>query len=299
MLIKMEDDKLTSYRKAGEIARTVRDCSRPMVTPGVKILDLAEKIESMIKKEGGELAFPTNICINDVTAHYTPKYNDETVLGEKDVVSVDLGVHINGFIADTAYTVDLSGEYSTLLEANEKALENAISLIKKGVSVSAVGEIVQSTLNKAGFKPVENLTGHEVQQYNLHAGFSVPNIKVPFDWPLEEDMVLAIEPFATNGCGRVVESKQAEIFSLITPKPTRLREARILLTEIAGRRELPFAQRWYCQKINPLKLNLALKELVLREAIKAYPTLHEKERGIVSQFEHTVVVTSDGCELLT
>jgi len=295
----MDAEDLKKYRKAGEIAKESREWSRSLVKPGAKVLDIAEKIEQKIVKDGGKIAFPVNVCINDVTAHYTPKYNDTTVLSANDVVSVDLGVHIDGFIADTAYTVDLTGKYGKLLECNQKALEDSIKLVKPGVSVAAVGEKVQSIITKAGYKPIENLTGHEVKQYDLHAGLAVPNIKVPYDWSIQEGMVLALEPFATNGCGRVVEAKAAEIFSVDNDKPTRMREARMLLSELDERGGLPFASRWYSKKINPLKLNLILYQLVAEKILTAYPPLHEKEKGIVSQFEHTIVVTKNGCEVTT
>lgn len=294
----MEETELEKYRKAGKIAKDVREWSRSLVKPGAKILDIVEKIESRIKETAG-LAFPTNICINEVTAHYTPNFRDDTILKEDDVVSVDIGVHVDGFIADTAYTIDLSGEHKKMLEANKKALDEAIGLIKPGTPVSLIGEVVQKIITEAGFKPIENLTGHEVKQYDLHAGLSVPNIKVPYDWKIEEGMVLALEPFATNGYGRVIESKQAEIFSLIEKKPTRLRESRLIIRELEKRKKLPFAERWFARRMNPMKLALSLTDLLSKEIIKAYPILHEKEDGIVSQFEHTVIVTEDGCEVTT
>lgn len=289
---------MENYRKAGGIAKAVREWSRSLVKPGTKILDIAEKIEAKIA-EKADMAFPVNICVNDVTAHYTPKYDDETLLGENDVVSVDIGVHVDGYIADTAYTIDLSGNHGNMLDANEQALEESISLIKPGVSVNEIGKTVQRILQGVGFKPIENLTGHEVKQYNLHAGLSVPNVEVPYDWKVEEGMVLALEPFATNGYGRVIESKQAGIFSLIRKKPTRMREARVLMGKIQLRKELPFARRWFAGEINPLRLDLALKEMVSRDILRAYPILHEREKGVVSQFEHTVIVTKDGCETIT
>ena len=293
------EEELAAYRKAGEIAKGVREWSRKLVKPGAKLLDIAEAVEKRILDKGGELAFPTNICVNEVTAHYTPKHDDESTIKGADVVSVDLGVHVDGFIADTAHTIDLSGEYGGMLEANEGALDKVLELVKPGASVSEFGRVVQETLKEAGYKPIENLTGHEVKQYDLHAGLSIPNIPVPYDWRLKEGMVLAIEPFATDGAGRVIESKQADIYSLIEKKPTRVREARKLIELVAERESLPFAGRWYAKKMNQLKLNLALKELLARNVFKAYPTLHEKHDGTVSQFEHTVIVTGDGGEVTT
>jgi methionyl aminopeptidase len=162
-----------------------------------------------------------------------------------------------------------------------------------------VGEVVQETISSAGFKPIENLTGHEVKQYNLHAGLSIPNIKVPYNWKIEEGMVLALEPFATDGYGRVVESKKPEIYSLVGRKPTRSKEARVIMDEVEERKSLPFAERWFSGKINPLKISLAFSELTSKKILRAYPPLHEVKKGVVSQFEHTVIVTGEGCEVIT
>ena len=295
----MDEKELKSYRDSGKIAADVREWSRELITPDAKVLDIAENIEKKIIESGAEIAFPVNVCINDITAHYTPKFNDETVIKDDDVVTIDIGVHVDGYIADTAYTIDLSGNYSDLLDANKRALDNAISLVKPGASVADIGKVVWETLADAGFKPIENLTGHEVKQYELHAGLSIPNIHVTYEKTIEEGMVLAIEPFATNGYGKVIEARHAEIFSLIKKRPTRMREARILLKDIEKRKNLPFAERWFAGKINPMKLNLVIRDMVSHDILRAYPVLHEKEKGIVSQFEHTMIVTADGCEVTT
>ncbi len=295
----MEESELESYKKSGKIASDIREWSKSMVKPGASILEIADAIESRIIEMGAQIAFPTNICLNDTAAHYAPKAGDETIICETDVVTIDLGTHVDGFIADTAYTIDLSGDYDSMLSANKEALDTAISLVEPGVSVSDIGAAVQDTLNKAGYKPIENLTGHEVKAYELHAGISIPNIKVPYDWKLREGMVIAIEPFATDGFGRVIESRNVEIFSLKNMKPTRMREERILLKEVEKRNELPFAARWYAKKLNPMRLNLVLSKLCASDILHPYPTLHEKENGVVSQFEHTVIVTGDGSEVTT
>jgi methionyl aminopeptidase len=296
----MEEKELESYRKAGKIAKKVREWSKSLVKKDAKILDIAEKIETKIKEEGAKVAFPVNICINDITAHYTPKFNDTTTLSKNDLVSIDLGVHVGGYIADTAYTLDLSGgKYEKMLKVNKKALEEAIMLVKPETSISEIGRKVQKIITEEGFKPIENLTGHELERYDLHAGISIPNIEVPYNWKLKEGMVLAIEPFVTNGYGRVVESKQVEIFSFLEEKPTRMREGRILLEKIKERRKLPFAERWFSKEINPMKLDLVLRDLVSRKILKDHPVLHEKEQGKVSQFEHTMIVTEEGCEVTT
>lgn len=295
----MDEKELESYRKAGNIASEVREWSRELVKPGAKALDIAEKIEARIIEKGGMLAFPVNVCINDVTAHYSPKFNDETKLEKTDVVSVDLGVHIDGYIADTAYSIDLSKKHGKLLRANQDALAAALELVKPGALVAEIGKAVNEAITSAGYRPIENLTGHEMKRYQLHAGLAVPSIEVPHKARIDEGMALAIEPFATDGYGRVIESKQAEIFSVLMPKPTRNRDARVVIEEMAPRQGLPFAERWLTKKIPPLRLDLAMRELLNNGSVRGYPTLHEKEKGVVSQFEHTVIVTVDGCEVTT
>jgi len=295
----MDEKEVENYRVAGRIASEVREWSREFVVPGAKALDIAKTIESRIIEKGGAIAFPVNVCINDVTAHYTPKYNDGTMLGKSDLVSVDIGVHVDGYIADTAYTVDLSKKYASLIKADREALDAAIGLVKAGALVSDIGKAVYEAVTSAGYKPVENLTGHEMKQYELHAGLSIPSIAVPHKIRLEEGMALAIEPFATDGYGRVIESKHAEIFSLLSPRPNRNRDARAVVEEVSPRRGLPFAERWLAEKIPPLRLDLAMRELLGNGSIRGYPTLREVDGGMVSQFEHTVLVTGDGCEVTT
>ncbi|HDN82856.1 MAG TPA: type II methionyl aminopeptidase [Candidatus Altiarchaeales archaeon] len=295
----MDEEELKNYEKAGKIAKEIREWSKSLIKPGKKLLEVAEEIENKIKESGADPAFPVNICVNDVAAHYTPKFNDNLELGENDIVSIDIGVHVNGYIADTAYTIDLSNSYKDMLKCNQEALKEAISLISPDTSVSEIGKVVEDVTASYGYKPIENLTGHQIERYNLHAGISIPNIEVPYDWKIKEGMVLAIEPFATDGYGRVLESKIAEIFSLKAFKSCRLKEGRLLLKKLEPRKGLPFAKRWFSKDISPLKLDLVLRELVAIDAIKPYFMLHEKERGKVSQFEHTVIVLEDGCKVIT
>jgi methionyl aminopeptidase len=296
---KMEKKELDALIKAGKIASDVLGWGAGLVKPGVKCLEVADKIEERLVKEGAEIAFPVNISLNDGAAHYTPRYDDTQEFSGKDLVKLDIGAHVDGFIADTATTVDLSGEYGSMCEANILALDEAIKLIAPGVSVKTIGGRVQEILNNAGFKPIENLTGHELKEYDLHAGLSIPNIRVPYDWTIEEGMVLAIEPFATDGAGHVVEERRPEIYSMVGEARVRDRQARALLKDVSERRGLPFAARWYAKGMGPMKLNITLNQLSQADALKAYPPLHDKSRGMVSQFEHTVIVTGDGCTVTT
>ncbi len=286
------------YIEAGRIASEVREWSRGLVKAGAKALDIAEAVEKRIKDKGAGIAFPCNVSLNDVAAHYTPFLKDELILTKDDVVKIDLGAHVDGYIADTAYTIDLSGKHKDLVKASEEGLAAAISKVRAGVSVSEIGDAVEKAIKARGFRPIENLTGHQLDEYNLHGGMPIPSIKVPFDKPLEEGQVFAIEPFATNGRGRVIEGNRTEIYSYLRSVPTRLPEGKKIMQFAEERHGMPFPERWFSD-MNPLKVKMALRELTQRGALHGYPVLHEVERGLVSQAEHTVIVEKGGCVVTT
>ncbi len=283
---------LEKYIKAGKILSEVRNEAVKKVREGESLLYVAEFIENMIREKGGEPAFPVNISRNDEAAHYTPSLNDPSVFG-KDMVKLDIGVHIDGYIADTAVTIDLSG-HPKLVEAAEAALNKAIEFIHAGVNTSDIGGVIEDTITSYGFKPIVNLTGHGLARYIQHAPPSIPNKRMPHGVRLEEGDIIAIEPFATNGAGRIHDAGNAEIYHLISDKPVRHPSARKLLQEIKKYKTLPFAKRWLGSKVD-----FALLQLVKAKIIQPYPVLKEIEGGLISQAEHTVIVTDDGCEVIT
>jgi len=292
---------IEKYEKACKIAFEVLQETKPLIKPGAKLLEIADAAENKIREKGAKPAFPVNISINEIAAHFTPEHESTAVLGEKDIVKLDVGVHIDGFIGDNALTVDLSNENGKLVEASEKALDAAISTIRSGVKIGDVGAAVEAVIKGYGFKPIENLTGHSLGEYELHAGVEVPNIGNKDPTQLSEGMVIAIEPFATNGEGRVSEAPDVEIFSLSEKMPVRMRESRRLLNYVEENyKELPFAERWLYKDFNSkLLLHAAIKELVFSAALKQYPILKESGKGLVSQAEVTVVVEKDSARVLT
>ncbi len=296
----MNRESLKCYRKAGEIAEEVLNEGLKKIKPGVKVLEVAEFVEKSIIEKGGKPAFPCNISINEVAAHYSPSAWDERVFKEGDVVKLDIGVHIDGYIADTAKTKELGSCYKKLIKASEEALKNAIEIIKPGVKTNEVGEVIETTIKEYGFLPISNLTGHQLMRFTLHAGTIIPNIKTNYGKEFKEGDVFALEPFATTGCGRVVDDVNVLIFRYIQDKPMRVREARIILQYVKENfKSLPFAERWIAHLTSRLKLSQALRLLVHSKALHAYHVLREKDKGIVSQAEHTVIVTKEGCEVTT
>ncbi|MCX6776844.1 MAG: type II methionyl aminopeptidase [Candidatus Micrarchaeota archaeon] len=292
---------IEKYEKACKIAFEVLQETKSLIRPGAKLLEIAEAAEAKIREKGAKPAFPANISINEVAAHFTPEDDSTAVLGEKDIVKLDVGVHVDGFIGDNALTVDLSNENGKLVEAAEKALDAAICTIRSGVKIGDVGAEVEAAIKGYGYKPIENLTGHSLGEYELHAGVEIPNIGNKDPTQLSEGMVIAIEPFATNGEGRVSESPDVEIFSFSEKIPVRMRESRRLLNYAEENfRTLPFAERWlYKDFHSKLLLHAALKELVFSTALKQYPILKESGKGLVSQAEVTVVVEKDAARVLT
>jgi methionyl aminopeptidase len=289
-----EEGVLEKYRAAGRILKVVKEAAIPRVKEGALLLEVAEFVETSIRDKGGEPAFPCNISRNDEAAHATPAIDDEAVFG-KDLVKVDLGVHIDGYIADSAVSVDLSGEHGALVEASEAALTAAIQVIRDGVTTGEIGAVIEHAIRDRGYRPVVNLSGHGLAQYNAHTAPTIPNVRYEHGVILKENDVVAIEPFATDGVGKVAEGGYVEIYGLIRPRPVRVQEAKTLLQVLEQYHGLPFARRWLPRE----RLDLALRTLKNAGALREYSVLREEGGGMVSQAEHTVIVTGDGCEVIT
>ncbi len=288
------DDIHRHYRKAGKILGESLSAGAKMVKEGVKYLDVAEKIEGMISSEAG-LSFPVNISVNEVGAHYTPSINDDLRFRKGDVVKIDAGSHVNGYIGDSALTVEVgSNENEYLIRASEEALQKAIEIVREGVSISEIGNAIEKKIKSYGLKPVKNLQGHSLERYNLHAGLSIPNVSNTDKRKLKEGEVIAIEPFVTDGEGRVVDRENGNIYSL------RDRAKGRIVEEMRKRFDsLPFASRWMAGIVGQEKINMILAFLLRRRFIYPYKKLVEGEGGIVAQTEHTVLVKKEGCEVLT
>lgn len=293
-------DSHECYIQAGEITKKVKAESREMLHEGVLYRDLASFIEGKIVEYGGEPAFPVNISVNNITAHYTPSIDDEQVFAKGDYVKVDIGAQIDGYIADTAYTVKVDCEDDELVIASRAALEAAIATVRPGVKTNEIGRVIDETIRSYGLKPIENLTGHGLDQYVQHGPPSIPNFDTGHGAVLKEGDVIAIEPFATNGGGKVVDDERYLIFKYLGDRPVRLPLARQVLATIRkDYSSLPFAQRWLSEKYTRRKTEFALKYLVRSSCVYAFNVLKEVDGGNVSQHEHSMIVTADGAEVYT
>ena len=285
----MDQEIIDKHIKAGKISSSCLNYGKSLIKPGAKVREILEAIEEKIYEMGGKPAFPAQISLNEVAAHACAEINDQTVL-ENEVVKLDVGVHVDGRIADNALTVDLSGKYNKLLEANEKALEEALKIVKPGLPIRKIGEKIHEVITAAGFSPIRNLSGHGLGHFKIHTSPSIPNFDNGNENTLQEGMVIAIEPFASTGSGIVQESGFSSVFTLIKEISVRDPITRKVLTEIKKYQGLPFAKRWLEKEFGSAKTSFALKKLINLGCLSQHPPLADTGKGIVSQFEHSVIV---------
>lgn len=289
----MEKKQRSLYIKSGSILSSALKFAQKNVKEGTSLLSLCEKIEKFIEEEGGLPAFPVNVSINHLAAHFTPSFDSKDVFTDKDVAKIDIGVHIDGCITDSAVTIDLSGEHGKMLEASQNALDTALSAAKPGIGVGKLGETIEKEIQKKGFKPIQNLCGHGIEEWVAHASPSIPNTYSKDNRELEEGKVYAIEPFATDGEGFVHEGVQAEIFGFDEKKPIRSLTGRKIIDLVEKEyRTLPFAERWVVKKMkmSEFERKTALRELLQKKSVHAYPVLKEIEGKTVTQAETTILV---------
>ncbi|GAB3315588.1 type II methionyl aminopeptidase [Haloplanus rallus] len=290
----LDEETVEKYRRAGEALRTVLDEAAEMIEPGVTHLEVAEHAEDRIDELADGPAFPVNISVDEEASHSTPGRDDDAEFGE-EMVCLDVGVHVDGYIADAATTVDLSGN-PELVEAAEEALDVAVDAVAPGVDTGTIGAEIEEVIRGYGYTPVLNLSGHGVEQWDAHTGPSVPNRGVDHGAELAVGDVIAIEPFATDGRGKVREGNKEEIYGLERERSVRNRQARQILETITEEyRTLPFAARWF----DAPRTEMALRRLKQQDVVHGYPVLKEEAGRLVSQAEHTLVVTEDGCEVTT
>jgi methionyl aminopeptidase len=294
----MDKEEVEKYRQAGKITAQVREYGSSLIKKDASMMEVLDKVEKKIFELGGKPAFPAQISCNHIAAHYCPEEDDKTIFSDQ-LVSLDVGVHVDGYIGDTAVTVDLSGKFKDLVKASQEALENALKILKVGTSLGEIGKAIQDAIQKYNFAPVRNLSGHGLGRYQIHTKPGIPNFDNGDTTKIEKGMVFAVEPFASTGAGIVQDSGIATVFELANRKPVRNVITRQVLKEIESYEGLPFATRWLTRKFGQ-KAKFALREMEQLGMLHAHPPLADKDKGMVSQAEHTVLVDDDGnVEIIT
>ncbi|MEZ0248435.1 MAG: type II methionyl aminopeptidase [Thermoproteus sp.] len=279
--------------EAGDVVHKALNYALNIIHPDMPVLELCEKIEQFIIAQGAKPAFPVNIGINEVAAHYTAVRADEKKIPKNSVVKIDIGAHKEGYIVDAAVTVALgTNAYDGLVKAAYRALRGAQDMMRPGVKAWQVGEAIEASIKEAGYKPIYNLTGHRIERYNLHAGDIVPNYgDKSAAQAFRVHDVYAVEPFATNGKGFVIDNNIITIFRLMRRKSKKYQKYIDIIYDYSN--NLPFSPRWFDQ----------IPEEFYREGLSegvlyGYEVLVEEGRGFVAQFEDTFLIEEDGARPL-
>ncbi len=297
-----DDHALDSFKKSGEIVARLRKEVPSIAKPGVAAIKICDGLEQRMRDMGGKPAFPVNVGINEVAAHYTSPPADPLIIPPGCLAKIDFGVQIEGYATDTSVTVCFEPRLEPLLQAADEALANAIKAFRPGVKMSEIGKVVQSTIQRFGLRPIANLTGHKIERFNLHAGKSVPNVPGMNGSRIEEGEVYAIEPFVTraSAAGTVVNGSSAYIYRFVKPKGATTEDSKKVLEYIHSNfSTLPFASRWLSGPFEREIAKKAIYDLIKNKCVSAYPVLVEETGNPVAQSEHTVLVTKDGCSVLT
>ncbi|MFX1317614.1 MAG: type II methionyl aminopeptidase [Promethearchaeota archaeon] len=293
--------------RAGKIASEALAFTCSQVKAGESLLNIVGRGEDKIQSLGGKPAFPINISVNHHAAHYTPSLDDRTQIPELALVKIDLGAHVDGYVADTAKTV-LVGEdenLQRLIKAAEAGLQAAIQTARAGIRVWNISKAISTAMRQMKTRPIENLTGHSIEPFNLHAGVSVPSVVHPEERilspRLNEHMVVAIEPFATySNNPRVDDLEPGHIFGFArarNPKSADLRSLFSLMkVEFA---QLPFSSRWMAELVERDQITSILRQLKREGCIHNYPVLGLRDKSPIAQAEHTLIIEKDGCTVTT
>jgi methionyl aminopeptidase len=294
----MDKQEFDSYIKAGEIAKEIKKFILTLVKPKMKLIDIANAIDDKIFELGAEPAFPVNLSLNEIAAHYTPTSNDETIA--EGILKIDIGVAVDGYIADTALSIDLTEnkEFENMINLNKEILKQASATVNPEMEVQDIGNACQDVLekwntgNKTNFSIIKGLSGHSLDQDTIHAGLTISNYRNENTTKLK-DTAFAIEPFVTTGAGDIYEGQPGGIYVLQSNENVRDRDAREILKFIKETFiTRPFCARWLEQEgFKKLKFILAI--LVKQGILHEYPMLIEKSKKPVSQFENTFIIKDD------
>lgn len=293
------------WREVGRVASEILRKATSLIKPGMRLLEICDNIENLIREAGYKPAFPVNIGINDVAAHYTATPYDSSEIPNEALVKLDIGVlhPAHGAIADTAITVsvNLDKKAEALVKATQKVLEKAIDLARDGVKAGEIGAVISREAHEEGFGVLADLGGHSLEEYKLHGGILIPNAPRKFTPRLRAGMIIAIEPFlVASPTDSYTRPNMAEvsIYSIKNPGDDKMLE-----TLYNSFKSLPFTLRWLSRaRVDKEFYNTIHKHLLTRHLdgkVNIYPALVEAHNRLVAQFEHTVLIKTNSAEILT
>ena len=302
----MTEGWLKSYILAGKAVIAAKKLAKKIVKPGVSLLSIANQCEEEILKNNCELSFPINLSLNEIAAHYSPPIGDESLVPEQGLLKIDVGSHHDGYIADSAFTININDDptLQNYIEAAKEALSSAIELFQPGIRLYEIGEVIANRIINRGLRPIINLGGHELKQYNLHAGPFVPNYKdTRHNEEIKPGQAFACEPFATSGVGKVTNGKYSYIYRFLRKVTKNISyEEQVYMNKIEEyTKKLPFSPRFILNNdiIPENKIKRTIDSFVRKKILDHYPLLIEQSKALVAQEEHTIVIDLDGNAIVT
>jgi methionyl aminopeptidase len=297
--------KIESLIKAGNIAKEVKKFIIPQLKIGTNIFDLVEKAEAKIIELEGGWAFPVNVSINNIAAHYTsPIKDDELTIEDGDIVKIDLGVHVDGYIVDSAFTKSFSDDKAleNIIQATEIALEAAKMMAKPKINTKELGKKIEDIVKGFKYNPIKELGGHQIERWTVHGKKRLPELGTQGGDIMEEGEVYGLEIFASTGEGTVHNTNSSYIYEL-NPYAGRVPLRRKTSKQILGHinknyKTLPFAERWLAKDFR-MGVVFGLHELVQQGKIQVHYVLAEQKGEFVAQSEETILITEDGFKQLT
>ncbi|MFX1392930.1 MAG: type II methionyl aminopeptidase [Promethearchaeota archaeon] len=302
----MSKDYIQDYIKAGKAVVAAKKLAREIVKSDALFLEIANQCEAEIINNGCELAFPINMSLNEIAAHYSPPIDDSTIVPEKGLLKIDIGAHFNGYIADSAFTINIDEDpkLQNYIDAAKEGLEAAIEIFKPGTKLYEMGNVIANKIIARGLRPIVNLGGHELKQYNLHAGLFIPNYKEKIhNQVLKPGDAYACEPFATSGVGRVDNGQRSYIYRFLKKLKKNIPyEEQGFMNKIEKYcKNLPFSPRFLENNnlIPKTKIKRVIDSFVRKKILDHYPILVERTGALVAQEEHTIVIDLDGNPIVT
>jgi len=318
-------DVLTKYKLAAEIANKALDTVTKAAVPGARVAVLCEMGDRFIldavskiykdKKVTKGVGFPTCVSINNIVGSFSPLKDDPATLADGDVVKIDLGVHVDGYLAQVAHTVVLSnppitGRKADVLAAVHTAAEATIRLMKPGVSNGAITDVIDKVAKQFKVSTVQGVYSHQVKRFEIDAekviANNIPDVPLTGDQKtkdckLEVNEVWALDIVMSTGTGKPVQaSDRTTVFKRAPEEQYKLKmkASRAVLAEISTKfPTFPFSMR--ALEFDEKKAKFGIVECYKHGLVESYPVLTEKEGDFVAHVKFTALLLPNGTSRIT
>ncbi len=298
-----------------EIHDHIEDKIKTVCTIGAKLIDVVKHIEDLIVEkttsyladygleeniESG-IAFPVGININNVAAHWSPKADCEQIISRSDVVTLDYGIHFDGYIIDAAFTLAYDRKHINLLKCGLDACQTTANMVKSRTKIYDLSknilDVVKSAnaqtnkKSKTKYNLIYDLCGHQIQQYKIHMGKLIPNVGIDLKQQLSVGDIFTIEPFITTGSGLTIRTDEIShyMFNYHQKSYDDFNTNRLLPDFLKKYRTLAFNSRdMRLEQISQLN------EFVRNGLYNAYPPIIDPNPdALTCQFETTLYIKSE------